>query len=84
MDRRYYRKYENYDLVVPRPEDFPVLNADNKIRSEETKVIKANQNPFKTDDIVLLAVLVILLMEEEKDWTAIFSIGALLFADYIF
>ena len=86
MDRRYYRKYEKFDTVVPRPEDFPVLNADNSISNEnhEHNIQQANAEGIKSDDLILLVVLVLLLMEEEKDITAIFSVAALLFAGYIF
>ena len=85
MDRRYYRKYENFDTVVPRVEDFPVLNADNQIAAfeEENKIQPANAHSLNTDDLVLLVVLVILLMEEEKDLTAILGVAALLFSGYI-
>ena len=86
MDRRYYRKHENYDTVIPRAEDFPVLNAQNEISnsSVDNSITKADKEGFKTDDLILLAILVLLLMEEEKDITAIFSVAALLFAGYIF
>lgn len=85
MDRRYSRKYENFDTIVPRVEDFPVLNSNNQINNEnEQKSVNSMIEGLKTDDIVLLTVLVILLMEEEKDFSAILSIGALLFAGYIF
>ncbi len=85
MDRRYYRKFENYDTVVPRPEDFPVLNAQNEISNcgTDNRVSEISQG-LKTDDIVLLVILVLLLMEEEKDMTAIFSVAALLLSGYIF
>lgn len=82
MDRRYYRKFENFDTVVPRVEDFPVLNSDNQISSGNSAT--KNDCGFKTDDLILLAILVLLLMEEEKDVTAIVSVAALLLAGYIF
>lgn len=25
MERKYYRQYENYDRIIPRVEDFPIL-----------------------------------------------------------
>ena len=86
MDRRYYRNYENYDTIVPRPEDFPVLNSDSQMNSEKTAHLaqKSDSVGLKSDDLVLIVVLVLLLMEEEKDMTAIFSVVALLLAGYIF
>ena len=86
MDRRYYRKYENFDTVVPRAEDFPVLNADNQITAveEKKKINSTSAQGLKTDDIILLVVLAILLMEEEKDLTAILGVAVLLFSGYIF
>jgi len=85
MDRRYYREFENYDTVVPRVEDFPVLNTENKVSPtdaarQSTGFIKG----LKSDDMMLLFVLVLLLMEDEKDVSAILSVVALLLAEYIF
>ena len=84
MDRRYYRKYENYDTVVPRPEDFPMLNSDNKVSELNNNNVKLNSESLKNEDLLLLVVLALLLMEEEKDMTAILSIAMLFFVEYIF
>ena len=85
MDRRYYRKYENFDTVVPRVEDFPILNSDNRISEVSNEAtVKYASDDVKTDELILLVVLIVLLMEEEKDMSAILSVAALLFAGYIF
>ena len=86
MDRRYYKKYENFETVVPRVEDFPILNSDNQISSldSENSIQSVPKVSLKADDLVLLGVLFLLLMEEEKDVTAIVSVAAILLAGYIF
>lgn len=87
MDRRYYRQYENFDTVVPRIEDFPVLgsdSADNKSDASKIQSLPASINGLKIDDLVLVGILVLLLMEDEKDTATILSIAFLFLAEYIF
>lgn len=86
MDRRYYRQYENFDTIIPRIEDFPILNTDtnqNKRDVNISSVSKSLKN-FKLDDIVLIGILVLLLAEEEKDITIILGVAFLFLAEYIF
>ncbi|MBQ2897406.1 MAG: hypothetical protein IJE46_03665 [Clostridia bacterium] len=86
MDRRYYRQYENFDTVVPRIEDFPVLNSESSEKERDVEV-KGITNPLKhlkLDDLVLLGVIALLLAEEEKDITVILGVAFLFLAEYIF
>lgn len=93
MERRYYRQYENYDTVVPRLEDFPVLQgrgreagADESLPRVAGEAKADGQNMlfgFKLDDIILIAVIVLLLMEEEKDLSAIITLAILFLSEYL-
>ena len=93
MERRYYRQYENYDTVVPRPEDFPLLNGvktepvtTSELPSVQEEAQVSNINSlfgFKLDDIIIIAVIILLLMEEEKDFTAIAVLAILFLSGYI-
>jgi len=87
MDRRYYRQYENFDTVVPRIEDFPILDANKSSNQVNEAKIQKVTNPMlnvKLDDIVLIGILVLLLMDEEKDVNTILGIAFLFLAEYIF
>ncbi len=82
MQRRYYRQYENFDNIVPKSDDFPIIsNITNKTQTELQNT--SNANTFGIDDIILLAILVLLLSEEEKDITSILGIAFLFLAEYI-
>lgn len=86
MDRRYYRCYDSFDTVVPRSEDFPVIDSQTGQNIADVK-ISENENflsGIKTDDLVLVGILILLLAEEEKDVTAILGIVFLFLAEYIF
>lgn len=86
MDRRYYRQYENFDTIVPRIEDFPVLNSEVNENKREIKTNSANNllKDLKLDDLVLIGILALLLAEEEKDITVILGVAFLFLAEYIF
>ena len=90
MERRYYRQYESYKNVVPRKEDFPVLefnDTEEKNTDEESRTIAAgNVLPFnlKLDDIIILVLLFVLLSEQEKDTSTILVLAFLFLAEYIF
>ena len=93
MQRRYYRQFENYDTVVPRLEDFPVLGAETVVAnepelpavSEEKTEISSKNSLFglQLDDIIIIAVIILLLMEEEKDLSAIAVLGLLFLSGYL-
>ncbi len=93
MQRRYYRQFENYDTVVPRLEDFPVLGAETAeanepvlpVVSEEKTEISSKNSLFglQLDDIIIIAVIILLLMEEEKDLSAIAVLGLLFLSGYL-
>lgn len=86
MDRRYYRQYENFDTIIPRIEDFPILNTDANQSKRDVKISSVS-NPLKNlkiDDLVLIGILVLLLAEEEKDITIILGVAFLFLAEYIF
>ncbi len=83
MERRYYRQYENFDTVVPRIDDFPVLDA-HTAASTKCDDNSAILSGIKADDIILLGILILLLLEDEKDITAILGIAFLFLAEYIF
>ncbi len=92
MERKYYRQYEPYKKIIPRQEDFPVLefkNEANEITNEPEKKEIASKNnilPFdlKLDDIIILAVLIMLLSESEKDSITIIVLAFLFLSEYIF
>ncbi len=93
MERKYYRQYEPYKKVVPRQEDFPVLefNAEtqaDKSSGEEKRITGVKQKGFlsdiKVDDILILAVLIMLLSENEKDSVTILILAFLFLSEYIF
>ena len=92
MERKYYRQYDAYEKVVPRPEDFPPV-----YRVEQPLNIKEEQLPetqavslhstgisLKADDIILLGLIVLLLMEEDKDYLTIGLLAAVFLCEYIF
>ena len=93
MERRYYRQYDAYDNVFPRPEDFPpVYRAgvgvkDTEEIKQETEVKSVSNNTgisLKADDIILLGLIVILLMEEQKDYLTIGILAAIFLCEYLF
>ena len=92
MERKYYRQYETYDKVIPRPEDFPpVYRAEqpkvNVVETTEETQTAALHNTgisLKADDIILLGLIVLLLMEEDKDYLTIGLLAAVFICEYIF
>lgn len=92
MERKYYRQYEMYDKIVPRPEDFPpVYRAEQpKLKitepTEETQTAALHNTgiSLKADDIILLGLIVLLLMEEDKDYLTIGLLAAVFLCEYIF
>ena len=92
MERKYYRQYENYDKVVPRPEDFPPVYRAEQEKPKESEALAETQNltlhntgiSLKADDIILLGLIVLLLMEEDKDYLTIGLLAAVFLCEYIF
>ena len=89
MERKYYRQYDSYDKVIPRPDDFPpVYRVEQPKASEEatdTQVAVHNTGiSLKADDIILLGLIVLLLMEEDKDYLTIGLLAAVFLCEYIF
>lgn len=82
MERRYQRQYENFSGVVPRPEDFPVLDdstlkTKNPEKSEKDEHTRNNTSPTHISaansllsnfklDDILLVVILILMLTEEE------------------
>lgn len=89
MDRKYYRQYDVYDKVIPRPEDFPPVYRAGTVpvkceENEPPKVQSGGGISFKADDIILLGLIVILLMEEQKDYITIGLLAAVFLSEYLF
>lgn len=82
MERKYIRQYQNYDTIIPNVEDFPILNDNSEKEIESNNQIQSLNN-LKLDDIILLALIVMLLMEENKNFTTIAILGFLFISDYI-
>lgn len=95
MERKYQRQYEDFSSVIPRAEDFPVLNSNSFSAKEENEEkeeicnITSPQSSFyslfnnlKADDILLIAVLVLMLTDEKKDMSAILVIAALFMSEF--
>ncbi len=92
MERKYYRQREAYDKVIPRPEDFPPVfraGAEPEIARTEEKCGNNLSLPslggisLKTDDVILLGLIVLLLMEDNKDYLTIGLLAAVFLAEYI-
>ena len=85
MERKYYRQYENFQKVVPRQEDFPVLEFKEE-NEDEKKELASVKFPGKinVDDIIIIALLIMLLSENEKDSVMIVVLAFLFLAEYIF
>lgn len=92
MERKYYRQYDAYDKVIPRPEDFPPVYRVEKteaVKEEapaETQAVALHNTgiSLKADDIILLGLIILLLMEEEKDYLTIGLLAAVFVCEYIF
>ncbi len=95
MERKYYRKFDNFDKVIPRPEDFPPvyragdhipenLPAIEKKESEVQGIFPSTNISLKADDIILLGLIVILLMEEQKDYLTIGLLAVVFLSEYLF
>ncbi|MBO5452715.1 MAG: hypothetical protein J6A69_01985 [Clostridia bacterium] len=95
MERKYQRQYENFSGVVPRPEDFPVLDNGREKRKAATDNNPKDTSPahiqsansflsnMKLDDILLAVVLILMLTEEEKDMPTIIVLAVLLLSEYL-
>jgi len=92
LERKYYRQYDAYDKVIPRPEDFPPVY---RVEQPKTKKEELSAQPqavsvhntaisLKADDIILLGLIVLLLMEEDKDYLTIGLLAAVFLCEYIF
>ncbi len=89
MERKYYRQYDAYDKVIPRPQDFPpVYRAGAQQPAECVQEVKTTSGlggiSLKADDIILLGLIVLLLMEEEKDFLTIGLLAAVFLSEYLF
>lgn len=94
MDRKYYRQYDAYDKVIPRPDEFPPvfkageskpvsLPSENE-KSEIQGVFPSTNISLKADDIILLGLIVLLLMEEKKDYLTIGLLAVVFLSEYLF
>lgn len=90
MERKYYRQYDAYDKVIPRPQDFPPVyragtQAESVVPAAEVKSASGFGGfSLKADDIILLGLIVLLLMEEEKDFLTIGLLAAVFLSEYLF
>ena len=89
MERKYYRQYENFQKVIPRQDDFPVLEFKEEVlqNNEEVKKEVASvtfPGKINLDDIIIIALLIMLLSENEKDSVMIIVLAFLFLAEYIF
>lgn len=94
MDRKYYRQYDAYDKVIPRPDEFPpVFKAGESKplpvpsvndKSEVQGLFPSTNISLKADDIILLGLIVILLMEEQKDYLTIGLLAVVFLSEYLF
>lgn len=92
MERRYYRQYDAYDKVIPRPEDFPPVYRVEQPKDVKEEIVQESQTAavhntgisLKADDIILLGLIVLLLMEEDKDYLTIGLLAAVFLCEYLF
>ena len=82
MERKIVRQYENFDTVIPKIDDFPVFNQTETESTQEIKRINSTSD-MKIDDLILIGLIAILLMEQEKNIPALIALGILFISDYI-
>ena len=85
MERKIVRQYENFDTVIPQIDEFPILNQMEEINNTQSPEVKTINSvlDFKIDDLILIGLMVILLMEQEKNIPALIALGILFISDYI-
>ena len=86
MERRYVRQYQNYDTIIPDINDFQILNGESnelKEKDNNKSIQSVDNSSFKADDLILLGLLAIFLMEENKNWSMILILGLIFISDYI-
>ena len=83
VERKYYRQFDPKDNCFPKP---PEKDSCVKENCENTKneLCKSNNISLKADDLILLALIVVLLMEEEKDYITIGILAAVFLSEYLF
>ena len=84
VERKYYRQYDPKDNCFPKP---PEKDVGAKECCEDTPnnlPCKTNNISLKADDLILIALIVVLLMEEEKDYITIGILAAVFLSEYLF
>ena len=79
IERKYYKKFDPCAKEMPCPEIV------EKPACEAVQKCPDNKNlSLKVDDLILLALIVVLLMEEEKDYITIGILAAVFLSEYLF
>ena len=81
MERKYYKRFDPNSTDLPQP----TMSCAESVASALPEKCNDNKNlSLKADDLILLALIVVLLMEEEKDYLTIGILAAVFLSEYLF
>ncbi|MBQ2968121.1 MAG: hypothetical protein IJE10_08400 [Clostridia bacterium] len=85
VERKYYRRFDPHDQTFPQPaENNKACEKEHLPEVSATSHVKNNNISLKADDLILLALIAVLLMEEEKDYITIGILAAVFLSEYLF
>lgn len=74
MDKEYFKKYEPIYTPVAKVEKSKPPTSENALNAAVNKLM----NTFDDGDILIVAIILILFMEEDKDYITIIALALLL------